>query len=132
MGRREWYLEGRVPLGERDTLVPAALADVLAPRLPAAEFALMAGAGHAPFLSHPEAFLEILQQFLNRAGVLVADDYLFRLVCHQAAGNLFPPRKRCFGRWRYLRYIGFFWRCNCAGLLRVEIWGKKCSQRFIQ
>ena len=51
--------------GERDTLVPAALADVLAPRLPAAEFALMAGAGHAPFLSHGSDFAGRLRGFLQ-------------------------------------------------------------------
>jgi pimeloyl-[acyl-carrier protein] methyl ester esterase len=51
--------------GERDTLVPAALADELAPRLPAAEFALMPGAGHAPFLSHGPEFAARLREFLE-------------------------------------------------------------------
>jgi pimeloyl-[acyl-carrier protein] methyl ester esterase len=51
--------------GERDTLVPAALADELAPRLPAAEFALVPGAGHAPFLSHRPEFAGRLREFLS-------------------------------------------------------------------
>lgn len=51
--------------GERDTLVPAALGDELAGRLPAAEFTLMPGAGHAPFLSHGPEFTGRLRGFLQ-------------------------------------------------------------------
>ncbi|HHI75796.1 MAG TPA: pimeloyl-[acyl-carrier protein] methyl ester esterase [Gammaproteobacteria bacterium] len=47
-------------LGARDTLVPAALADALPALAPDVRVRLLEGAGHAPFLSHPEAFLEWL------------------------------------------------------------------------
>ncbi|HKJ77485.1 MAG TPA: pimeloyl-ACP methyl ester esterase BioH, partial [Gammaproteobacteria bacterium] len=43
--------------GERDTLVPTAAAEAAADLLPDARLQILAGAGHAPFLSHPEAFV---------------------------------------------------------------------------
>ncbi len=43
--------------GSRDTLVPAEVASVLPSLLPAARVSLLSGAGHAPFLSHPEECL---------------------------------------------------------------------------
>lgn len=49
--------------GERDTLVPAAAGAWLAAALPAGRHAPIAGAAHAPFLSHPEAFFAALQEF---------------------------------------------------------------------
>lgn len=52
-------------MGERDTLVPAALAEALRIRLPAASVEVFAGAGHAPFLSHREAFAQRLREFLQ-------------------------------------------------------------------
>lgn len=42
--------------GERDTLTPPAAGQWLARALPRGVFRLVRGAGHAPFLSHPEAF----------------------------------------------------------------------------
>ena len=47
-------------LGERDTLVPVAMADNLTMTLPDARISRVAGAAHAPFLSHPEIFLQWL------------------------------------------------------------------------
>jgi pimeloyl-[acyl-carrier protein] methyl ester esterase len=47
-------------LGERDTLVPPALRDALAALLPDASIDVIGGAGHAPFLSHPQASLDCL------------------------------------------------------------------------
>jgi len=47
-------------LGERDTLVPVAMAEPLSEILPKARITRIAGAAHAPFLSHPEAFLQWL------------------------------------------------------------------------
>jgi len=43
--------------GERDTLTPPEAGEWLARTLPCASFRLIPGAAHAPFLSHPEAFL---------------------------------------------------------------------------
>ena len=54
-----------VLLGERDTLVPIAAGEALAAALPHGTLRLMPGAGHAPFLSHPEAFAEAVSDFLN-------------------------------------------------------------------
>ncbi len=50
--------------GERDTLAPPAAAAWLAQALPAARLLRVPGAGHAPFLSHPEAFRDALVAFL--------------------------------------------------------------------
>lgn len=46
--------------GSRDTLTPRAAAEYLARQLPSAQLALIEGAGHAPFISHPETFLQAL------------------------------------------------------------------------
>lgn len=46
--------------GERDTLVPLAAARATVERLPRGELRVIAGAGHAPFLSHPVRFIEAL------------------------------------------------------------------------
>ena len=43
--------------GGRDMLVPAAASEALARMLPHASFELIPGAAHAPFLSHPDAFM---------------------------------------------------------------------------
>ena len=52
-------------LGERDTLVPAVLATSLeSMAIPGARVRSVAGAAHAPFLSHPRQSLELLQDFL--------------------------------------------------------------------
>jgi pimeloyl-[acyl-carrier protein] methyl ester esterase len=50
--------------GDRDTLAPIGAGEWLAERLPHARFAPIAGAGHAPFLSHPQAFEAALARFL--------------------------------------------------------------------
>jgi len=46
--------------GERDALVPPAAGEWLSRTLPRASFRLIPGAGHAPFLSHPDAFMGAL------------------------------------------------------------------------
>lgn len=51
--------------GERDTLTPPQASQYLASRLPDAELATIAGAAHAPFLSHPDEFIERLMGFLH-------------------------------------------------------------------
>ena len=48
--------------GSRDTLVPAALQTQLRAYLPDADIEQIAGAGHAPFLSHPYASLDALMR----------------------------------------------------------------------
>lgn len=52
--------------GERDTLTPPDAQRFLAARLPQAHFSVIAGAGHAPFLSHAPEFLRILNEFLRQ------------------------------------------------------------------
>jgi len=49
--------------GDRDTLVPSAALRWLAAALPRARLALVPGAAHAPFLSHPHAFVAALDRF---------------------------------------------------------------------
>lgn len=51
--------------GERDTLIPAAAGAWLAATLPAGRLAPIAGAAHAPFLSHPEAFFSASEAFFD-------------------------------------------------------------------
>ena len=51
--------------GDRDTLAPLQAAHWLAQHLPFGRLRVMAGASHAPFLSHPEQFIEALVQFLE-------------------------------------------------------------------
>ncbi len=52
--------------GERDTLVPAAAADLLLAMLPQAEVHGISGAAHAPFLSHRDGTLALIETFLER------------------------------------------------------------------
>jgi pimeloyl-[acyl-carrier protein] methyl ester esterase len=51
--------------GGRDMLTPVGAAHWLAERMPAARLSVLPGAAHAPFLSHPEEFSEIVTGFLN-------------------------------------------------------------------
>ncbi|MCB5186309.1 pimeloyl-ACP methyl ester esterase BioH [Methylobacillus gramineus] len=51
--------------GDRDTLAPVQAANWLAQHLPAAQLRVIAGAGHAPFLSHAAQFVESLTEFLQ-------------------------------------------------------------------
>lgn len=51
--------------GERDTLTPKAASEAMAQALPNAKLAVVQGAAHAPFLSHPQIFLQYLKSFLN-------------------------------------------------------------------
>jgi len=52
-------------LGERDGLVPHAVATALQRLQPKAQVELFARAGHAPFLSHPESFTAKLRAFTD-------------------------------------------------------------------
>ncbi|QEP42702.1 pimeloyl-[acyl-carrier protein] methyl ester esterase [Ectothiorhodospiraceae bacterium BW-2] len=63
------YLEDiRCPVsaihGERDRLAPASALDQWLAPLPQSHYQLIKGAGHAPFLSHPQQFSQLLQQHL--------------------------------------------------------------------
>lgn len=51
--------------GARDTLVPAALADWIRETLPDARVGCITGAGHAPFLSHPESSMRWLEEAID-------------------------------------------------------------------
>src|SRR4029077_9777645 len=51
--------------GSRDTLAPAAAGAWLAGALPDARYVEMEGAAHAPFLSHTDAFIGIVNEFLD-------------------------------------------------------------------
>ena len=50
--------------GERDTLVPAAVAQGIATLLPTARLRVIPGAAHAPFLSHPRETARVVASFL--------------------------------------------------------------------
>jgi pimeloyl-[acyl-carrier protein] methyl ester esterase len=54
-----------VVAGARDTLVPPAATHALATALPDATHTTIAGAAHAPFLSHPASFLDALSAFVD-------------------------------------------------------------------
>ena len=51
--------------GERDMLTPLPAAKYLAQNLPAARLVKIAGAAHAPFLSHPDSFIEHVTDFMH-------------------------------------------------------------------
>lgn len=51
--------------GERDTLVPLAATQALAAAMPQGTHAPIAGAAHAPFLSHPSAFIDAVHGFAD-------------------------------------------------------------------
>lgn len=52
--------------GDRDTLAPREAAAWLANALPDGRLVEIPGAAHAPFLSHPEAFVDAVNDFLDR------------------------------------------------------------------
>ena len=52
--------------GQRDRLTPPAAAEFLSATLPYADLRHIAGAGHAPFLSHPESVRRELARFLRQ------------------------------------------------------------------
>jgi pimeloyl-[acyl-carrier protein] methyl ester esterase len=54
--------------GERDTLTPPQASQYLASHLPDARLATIRGAAHAPFLSHPDKFMEHILDFLYEPG----------------------------------------------------------------
>lgn len=51
--------------GERDTLTPPQASHYLAAQMPDASVAIIKGAAHAPFLSHPEEFVNLVVDFLH-------------------------------------------------------------------
>ena len=51
--------------GERDVLTPPAASGYLAQQLPNAQLLNIQGASHAPFLSHPDIFVQRIEAFLN-------------------------------------------------------------------
>ena len=51
--------------GRDDRITPPAAARALAAALPKGRYRSLAGAGHVPFLSHPEAFANLLRGFLR-------------------------------------------------------------------
>lgn len=51
--------------GERDTLTPKAASENMTQALPNARLAVVQGAAHAPFLSHPNVFMQHMTSFLN-------------------------------------------------------------------
>lgn len=51
--------------GDRDTLAPVTAAHWMSQQLPVAFLRVMAGAAHAPFLSHADQFIDTLNQFLE-------------------------------------------------------------------
>lgn len=54
--------------GDRDTLAPLSAAHWLAMQLPRAQLRVIAGAAHAPFLSHADAFCDTVEAFLQVNG----------------------------------------------------------------
>ena len=58
-------LPALVIAGERDTLTPPQASRHIAERMPQARLTVLAGAAHAPFLSHPDQFVACLKSFLD-------------------------------------------------------------------
>ncbi len=51
--------------GERDKLTPPAASTYMAKAIPHARLVEVKGAAHAPFLSHPDYFVELIKSFLH-------------------------------------------------------------------
>jgi len=51
--------------GNRDTLAPLAAAEYAAAQLPHGTLRVIAGAGHAPFISHPDEFVNAIEEFMH-------------------------------------------------------------------
>lgn len=58
--------ETLVVVGERDALTGASVAEKFASVLPKAEVAVVAGAGHFPWVDEPDAFASVVRDFLDR------------------------------------------------------------------
>ena len=54
-----------IVLGEKDRLIPPSAGTDTAALLPDAHVVILSGAGHAPFISHPQEFLHITTPFIN-------------------------------------------------------------------
>ncbi len=54
-----------VVAGDRDTLTPLAASEYIADKMPDARLSAIAGAAHAPFLSHLEEFVKRVTEFLH-------------------------------------------------------------------
>jgi pimeloyl-[acyl-carrier protein] methyl ester esterase len=52
-------------LGGRDMLVPVQVSSRLSSIMPQAEVRVLSHAGHAPFLSHPDEFVELVSDFMS-------------------------------------------------------------------
>ena len=52
--------------GEQDSICPASASAYMAQRLPMGELKVMQGCGHAPFMTRPEQFNELVREFLAR------------------------------------------------------------------
>lgn len=51
--------------GQRDTLAPLAAAEYSASQLPHSVLRVIKGAGHAPFISHPEVFVTAVEEYFH-------------------------------------------------------------------
>jgi pimeloyl-ACP methyl ester carboxylesterase len=57
--------------GDRDTLVPSALADEWRRAIPQARLVVLEGVGHVPMVEQPDAFAQALLDFLDEPGDVV-------------------------------------------------------------
>ena len=54
-----------IVLGEKDTLIPNESGQETQTSITGSQLAIIRGAGHAPFLSHPEEFIKTINSFLR-------------------------------------------------------------------
>jgi pimeloyl-[acyl-carrier protein] methyl ester esterase len=52
-------------LGDRDTLIPASMAEQAIHLNPAVQLEIIKGAGHAPFISQPQRCQQLIEQFID-------------------------------------------------------------------
>ena len=60
--------------GDRDTIVPFAVADEWRRAIPQARLVVLPGAGHVPMVERPVAFIHALREFLDEPGHLIRGD----------------------------------------------------------
>jgi pimeloyl-ACP methyl ester carboxylesterase len=71
--------------GDHDTVVPAGHTEMLQNGLPSAGVVVLEGCGHLPAYTHPEAFAEVVRQFLTPPGP--APSLRHPLTCQEASAR---------------------------------------------
>jgi len=65
----DWRIPTMLLVGAEDAIIPAAVMEMMAHRIPQARFVKVAGAGHSVYFERPDDFNRAVTEFLTEAGV---------------------------------------------------------------